>query len=100
MYNPRAWQTPSTLRIPNIFQIHHHSAHGNMSQDSMNEGYFFAPSTCFGLLSSLILTFPPEYLTGILVPATLGTVEPAVEDTGIVFRCLAVSGARGPAAAF
>jgi len=71
------------------------------SNSVIMKDYFFAPSAGFGLLSALILTFPPGCRLGILgatldrtlVPATLGAVEPALEDAGIVFRCAAVSGA-------
>ena len=67
------------------------------------KGYLFAPPVGFGLLSALILTFPPGYRPGILgatlnptlVPATFGAVEPAVEDAGAVFGFEAVSGAPG-----
>lgn len=88
------------------FQIRHHTAqhHQNITQVSMKV-YFLAPPTGFGLLSALILTFPPAYRPGMLestldltlvpAPATLGTVEPAVEDTGTVFRFEAMSGTPG-----
>ena len=74
----------------------------NIIQDSVT-GYLFAPPVGFGLLSALILTFPPGYLRGtlwatpdaMLVPATLGAVEPAVESAGKVFRFETVSGAPG-----
>jgi hypothetical protein len=95
----------ANVKNPNIFQNPYHTAHHhhrNTTQDS-TKGYLFAPSAGFGLLSALILTFPPEYRPGILeakldltlVPATLGAVVPAVEDTGTVFRFEAVSGTLG-----
>ena len=67
------------------------------------KGYLLAPPVGFGLLSALILTFPPGYLfetlgatpDPMLIPATLGAVEPAVEGAGTVFRFETVSGAPG-----